>query len=321
MIRLATVALVACFLLALTIGASAQQSLAVLCSAPAPIVETPGTVRVRAWADPAHAAVTYRWAATVGRIDASGPEVDWRFGPAEPGARPPYRATVRVDSKEGGSGTCTIELWPSTEGRGPAERESGRTLLAGGAQAPAGYGLYSYLLLGSGPTVANRERYLKAIEAWWSLVPDLIQLERYLKREQLNMMAIPVQSPVTKVSPEVLLENYDFARARVLLRAVGRSGRDGPYLVSSLRPLDDRRVGDAPYLFQDLSAVPPNLAAAWTKEFLNQTAQQRFWEPRTPAMLGLRMRTTISVLAVGLADVKQGLAEWIGWGGGATPEP
>jgi hypothetical protein len=33
------------------------------------------------------------------------------------------------------------------------------------------------------------------------------------------------------------------------------------------------------------------------------------------------MRTTISVLAVGLADVKQGLAEWIGWGGGATPEP
>ena len=90
---------------------------------------------------------------------------------------------------------------------------------------------------GSGPTAASRERYLKAIEAWWSLVPDLIQLERYLKKEQLNMMAIPVQAPAsTKVSPELLLENYDFARARVLLRAVERSGRDGPYLVSSLRP-------------------------------------------------------------------------------------
>jgi hypothetical protein len=39
-------------------------------------------------------------------------------------------------------------------------------ILATKEQAPVGYGLYSYLLLGSGPTDANRERYVKTIEAW-----------------------------------------------------------------------------------------------------------------------------------------------------------
>ena len=95
-----------------------------------------------------------------------------------------------------------------------------------------------------------------------------------------------------------------------------RDGRDGPYIVSSLTPLGETPAATGPYLFQDLSAVPPTLASEWIKEFLNQSAQVRFWESRTAAMLSLRLRTTLTVLADGLAAVQSGLGGWITWGAG-----
>ena len=95
--------------------------------------------------------------------------------------------------------------------------------------------------------------------------------------------------------------------------AVRATAREGPYLISALEPLGGRTVSDR-YLFQDMSHVPPSLVRAWTMEFLNQSAQQRFWDERTGAMFGLRMRTTLRVLSVGLGDVQRGIAEWISWG-------
>jgi hypothetical protein len=193
--------------------------------------------------------------------------------------------------------------------------------LAGGDQAPKGYGLYSYLVLGASPTDATRERYVQTIAAWWSLAPDLLQLERYLEPRQLNAMLVPVVAPApATVSPQWVLDNYDYARARVLLRAVGRDGRQGPYLLSSLQPLDGATAATGPHLFQDLSSIPPTLATAWTSAFLNQAAQQRFWEERTASMVGLRMRTTIRVLAMGLPEVQRSLGEWIRWGASAGSE-
>jgi hypothetical protein len=233
----------------------------------------------------------------------NGDEVDWTISDNEPNAVAPYRATVRADGAGGSTGTCTIELWPAPRDRGPG-REAGRTFLIGGQPSPPGYGLYSYVLLGAGPTNASRERYLKTIEAWWNLVPELAELEKYLDKEQLNVMLLPSRVPSqVRVSPDRLLENYDYARARVLLRAIGRQGRDGPYFVSTVQPLDSDVSPSGPYLFQDLSTIPPALATAWTKEFINQAAQQRFWEERTAQMLGLRMRTTLRVLAIGLDEL------------------
>src|SRR5262245_28445292 len=284
-------------ILASAVPVDVQRAIEISCSPNTPVVRAPQKVRLRAWADQTdRERVFFRWTATVGRIDMNGREVDWTISDNEPNAVPPYRATVRADGTGGSTGTCTVELWPAARDRGPG-REAGRTFLIGGQQSPPGYGLYSYLLLGTGPTSASRERYLKTIEAWWSLVPELAELEKYLENKQLNAMLLPQKEQLNamllpsrvpshvRVSPDRLLENYDYARALVLLRAIGRQGRDGPYFVSTIQPLDGDVSPSGPYLFQDLSSIPPTLATAWTKEFINQAAQQRFWDERTPQML------------------------------------
>jgi hypothetical protein len=48
---------------------------------------------------------------------------------------------------------------------------------------------------------------------------------------------------------------------------------------------------------------------------MNLAAQERFWEPRTAEVLTLKLRSTISVLAIGLPEVKKQLASWVSWTG------
>jgi hypothetical protein len=161
------------------------------CSPATPIVSLPGRVAVRAWTDRSDA-LTFRWTATTGDIDRTGREVTWRIDRVSPETPVPFRATVRADGPGGRSGTCTMDVWPPATGRGPAQREAARTLLTGGAAVPEGYGLYSYLVFGSLPTDSSRERYMAALDAWWSLLPDLVQLEKYVGKAQLNAMFFPV---------------------------------------------------------------------------------------------------------------------------------
>jgi hypothetical protein len=51
----------------------------------------------------------------------------------------------------------------------------------------------------------------------------------------------------------------------------------------------------------------------WVREFLNQAAQERYWEPRTAELFALKIRTTIGVLAEGLPDVQKALTDWVSW--------
>jgi hypothetical protein len=199
--------------------------------------------------------------------------------------------------------------------RGPAPaRETGAALLGAGGQESEGYGLYSYLLLGAPPGAGTRERYLKAIEAFWAVVPQIAALERYVPRAELNVAYVPVRSaPGPSVSAEWILDNYDHARARSLLRYLPGSHRDGPYLVSALRSLGGGAPASGQHLFQDLSGVPPHLAASWVKEFLNQAAQERFWDERSGAKLALKLRVTVGVLGEGLPEVRKALDGWISW--------
>jgi hypothetical protein len=134
-------------------------------------------------------------------------------------------------------------------------------------------------------------------------------------KPQLNIAYVAVWSAAgASVSAEWLLDNYDYARARSLLRWLPGPNRDGPYLLSTLQPLGS---GAPPtpgqHLFQNLSNVPPRLAASWVKEFLNQAAQERFWDERTGARLALKTRVIVSVLGEGLPEVKKALDTWIAW--------
>ena len=83
--------------------------------------------------------------------------------------------------------------------------------------------------------------------------------------------------------------------------------------MSTTKPLSNSDIVKQPYLFQDLSSVPPRLVELWITEFLNQTAQKKFWEPRTFAQITLELRTTIAIAADGLPIVAGSLKTWIEW--------
>jgi hypothetical protein len=207
---------------------------------------------------------------------------------------------------------CSLRLYvvrPSRDGR-----ETARGFLAPGQQEQAGYGLYSYLLFGSAPDDTERQRYLKTVEAYLRLSPALEDLASLLEAKDINATYLLIDGKApAQVTPEWVLQHYDYARGSALLRGLPGQHLHGPYLLSSLSSTPPGKPLALPYLFQDLSKVAPSLAGAWYEEFVNQAAQDHFWEERKGRQFVLKLRTTISVLALGLPDVQSGLESWMKW--------
>lgn len=300
-----------------TVGADSPL---VACSAETPSVALDGAVELRAWATaPRGGGLRYSWDGAAGRLEARGDRARWDLRGLRPGA---YAATVRVSGATD-SIDCIVRVivrrdaGPRAFGGGQPARETGSALLATGATETEGYGLYSYLLLGAPPEPSARERYLKTIEALWKMIPEIAGLEQLIERQALNVAYVPVRgAPPASVSADWILANYDYARARSVLRHLPGPARDGPYIVSTLRPLGPAggaALASGQYLFQDLTAVPPVLVASWVKEFLNQAAQERFWDERAGARLALRLRLTVGILGAGLPEVRKALDAWISW--------
>jgi len=296
------------------VAVPAAEPLALTCSADRPTVPLGGKVVLKAWArSPGGRAIRYTWEAAAGRIEGRGAEARWSLAELRPGR---FAASVTASDGESSSAECLVRVTVrrDAEPRG-LSRESGRSLLAAGQSEAAGYGLYSYLLLGAPPSEASRERYLTAIEAYLSLIPDVASLEEYVPRAELNIFYLPVRgTPPSTLSAQWALDNYDYARARSLLRALPEPNRDGPYILAAFKPLGvTMAAAPGPYLFQNLSSVPPHLAASWVKEFLNQAAQERFWEEKTAMQLASRMRATVGIMGSGLPEVRKALDGWITW--------
>jgi hypothetical protein len=327
------VVLLAALALASTGGGAQAAPLAVACSPDRPTARAEETVTVRAWASPGTTVVSFAWSSPTGRLEAQGAEARWLLGAAAPGS---HAATVRVTDSAGSQADCLVRvlvrgaqrrtrgaLPPPARAPAPAPpagttlpRETGSAWLVRGEGEADGYGLYSYLLLGSPPTDAHRARVLEVLSTFTRLIPDIQALEPYVARRELNIAYVPLtERPDAGVTAAWLLDHYDYARARSVLRLVGR-GHDGPYFVSTLRPIG-RAGGGAgtvrPVLVQDMSGVPVHLVGAWVKEFLNQAAQERFWEERTGRQLVVSLRLTVAVLAQGLPEVRQALDDWITW--------
>jgi hypothetical protein len=292
-------------------------SLLVACSPEQPVVRAGGQVTVRAWASASEGALLrYFWTVQAGRVTGQGAEVRWDLTGVGKKAFP-YTATVRVVGPGGMMADCTLRVFVEspeygTEGGLRGGREVGRRLLRPDQIEAEGYGLYSYLLFGTQPDGEDRERYRKAIEAYFRLIPHVAALEKYFEPPQLNAMYLPIQKrPPDEhaVTAEWVLAHYDYTRARYFMRALPGSNRAGPYLVSTLRPLSQTAVMPERYLFQDLSAVPPPLVSLWVREFLNQVAQQDLWQESTAAMLALRLRTTIGQLAIAVPEVQKALKD------------
>ena len=294
------------------LGAAGPETLT--CSAESPVISKGEALALWAWAkSQAGRKPEYRWSADAGAITGRGHEVKWDLAGVQPRPRA-YQATVKVSPPSDDLSTCSIQVFVSEEERGT--RETGRSFLVKGASEAAGYGLYSYLLLGSRPTASSRERYLKALQAYLNSIEKVTKLQAYFPHGRLNIAYLPIEVPAkSEPSADWLIDKYDFARARLLLDALPGNLRDGPYIISVLKPLGSGSKGDH-YLFQDLSGVPAkngDIVSWWVREFLNQAAQEHYWEPRTAGLLVLKLRTTIGVLAEGLPDVQKSLGDWISW--------
>lgn len=286
---------------------------AISCTPERPTVWPRETIHATAWLPDTLHQPHYTWSATGGHITGQASEVAWDFTGVDPGT---YTATVEVSGTDVQSSTCSMRVivMDRQDGRG-LHGLPGRSLLVGAAPEAEGYGLYSYLLLANPPDQSSRERYTKAIDAYVSLMPDVLSIEKYVKQlSQLNITYAPIDTDPPKViSPEWILQHYNYARALVLLGAIPGAHRDGPYLVSSLTPLTGTENLRGEFLFQDLSAVPPHLVSPWVKLFLNQASQERFWQQSSAAYFALKLRTAVGILAVGLPEVQNGLNGWISW--------
>jgi hypothetical protein len=302
-------------------AAMGSDGLAVTCSIERPTVGLGvAGVGLNAWAlSPDGKSLQYRWTATAGRVEGQGAEGHWELAGLRPGT---FAATVNVTDSTGAQSECMVRVVVrrDAEKRGlgsSVSRETARALLQPGSAEESGYGLYSYLLFGSTPSDAARELYVKTVESYLALVPDVMSLEEYVPRGELNILYLLVRSaPTQPAAVAWALDNYDYARARSLLRNIPRNNRDGPYILAATRPLG--KAGSAElaaghYLLQDLSSVPPHLAALWVKEFLNQAAQNRFWEEKTAVKLGLNLRRTIGIAGAGLPEIRKGLDSLITW--------
>jgi hypothetical protein len=213
----------------------------------------------------------------------------------------------------------------------PGGRETVRAFLIGEQPEAKGYGLYSYFLFGAPPTEATRERYLNLITAYLESIPPVGSFKGSLERWELNIAYLPLKDSLplefskgcsqlpcgtgNVAFAQWVLDHYNYARARVLLRAVPTGGthRNGPYIVSSLKPLSMTPTLSPPYLYQDLSSVPPRVVLLWVKEFLDQTAQQSFEDSRKVQQVALKLRQSIAVAAKGLPEVLEALDRWIAW--------
>jgi len=299
----------------------------VVCSPDKPIVRPSETIRLRAYAtSPTDQPLQYAWSVPAGRVEGQGPEVRWDFTGVRVGVV--YEAKVLVNDASGGFADCSVRVIVQAQPRQAlrgGNRETGRSFLLPDQVETNGYGLYSYLLLGSPPTAATRERYLKAVEEYLRF-PDLTQLETFnIPHRTLNITYLPLKVPPERPVldqladerynevAEWMLKQYDYERARVLLRGLPGTHREGPYIVSILKPPTWNSSLSPPYLYQDQSSVPPHLVSLWAKEFLNQAAQEQFWQERTAVQLVLKLRTAIGILATALPEVRKALDDWVAW--------
>jgi hypothetical protein len=304
----------------LAAGSGNALPLAVAGSPSTPVIPQNGKVTLRV-----HASARGRqkldcsWSADAGAISGGEHEVEWSLKGVEP--RPgPYKASVKVSLPSGESASCSIQVFvakvdltsATAEERGT--RETGRSFLVKGANEVPGYGLYSYLLLGSrAATESTRDRYRKTIQSYLDTVEQVERLLYYLPPNRLNVAYLPIEvAPSSAPTADWLIDNYDYARARSFLDVLPGNLREGPYFISALKRLSSSSPVDH-YLFQDLSGVPSDIDFLWVREFLNQAAQERYWNPPTAELFVLRMRTTIGVLAEGLPEVQQSLGAWIAW--------
>jgi hypothetical protein len=130
--------------------------------------------------------------------------------------------------------------------------------------------------------------------------------------EDVNVISLRSPTADLLIAPQY----YNYARSHSLLQnlpadQLRKIRSDGIYLISVLRPLSSSPVNDTEHiLIEDLTSVPPEVAAVWVEHFKTQAAQTNFWEEGALDKFALGLRTVIAQAAVAVDPSKRALSDW-----------
>jgi hypothetical protein len=297
-------------LLGLPLPAGAA-ALAAVCSVDAPVAGPHEDVGANVYVlAPEGESLRYRWKASGGSLDRTDqPEVKWNPKGAASGT---FTLSVEVAGSAGDSASCSVAVIAGSTERSVAPgasvytRQVRKSMLLRGKTEEEHFGLYSYLLLGGPVNDSNRERYTTFLKSFLTDVLIYDPLSKEFAPQQLNIAYLPVVSDLpVSFNVDWVLSHYDFERSQGLMSRFPELHGWGPFIVSVAQPLSkDRQLSDPkPRLLEDLSTVPVTVVDFWVKQFLIQTAQDR-WDSATLSGLALRMRTAIEVAAIGSKEVR-----------------
>jgi hypothetical protein len=152
----------------------------------------------------------------------------------------------------------------------------------------------------------------KTPTGFFNFNPDRLDRHGSEHREAGVAASHDIGGPYSRSNPVatacVLVGSYDYARAAALLSLFGAPHMDGPYIVSAMQPLSQAHKLPDRYLYQDLSAVPPEMVVLWMTAFMKQAREKEFWKTgKDDFILGLR--TDIARVARQLPDLR-GAIKW-----------
>lgn len=179
-----------------------------------------------------------------------------------------------------------------------------------------GYGLYSYALLTHPPQDSELPRYTAFLTALVGL-PTAKDVAVYVQSARINITYFPLTSSPDdwdalsiKGRVAYVLAHYDYARGAAMLASLPGPIGTGPVITSVLKPLSYDSAPH-PVLVQDLSKAQTDLMADYVKEFVDQAAQDHFWEEKTLQAFSLKLRNFLETAAVGLGMSKDAVHGWI----------
>ncbi len=230
----------------------------------------------------------------------------------------PKMAQKKVKPKSTpGPPPVVVEIEPKPDSpvtvRSGGQRLTGRAFLVRKDVEQPGYGLYSYIVFAKPVNAGNADLYTAVLKAFLKLETVQDFEAHGVERQELNITYLPLDKsyPIGKLpAPKWFLQHYDYARAKVLLRAIPEVKGDGPFIFSYKAPLNSKTEIDPEMMLrQDLSGVPPRLAFLWVDEFVNQAQKENYWDSSILASFKLGLRKTIAVAAEAFTEVKSAHAE------------
>lgn len=167
-----------------------------------------------------------------------------------------------------------------------------------------GYGLYSYLLLN--PQKKDSLKCVALLSAFLSKRKELVEISQYKVDSNINIIYLPVKTSLPKGFDNLsnkqqinwVMTNYNFKRAKKLLKHFCFEHSSGPYIISFHQPVS---VIQEPvtenFLVQDFTKVPPSVGAMWLDEFIKLSYMNDFQNDINLKVFGESLKTAVGNLA------------------------